>query len=140
MIKNKQGQALIEFVLILPVLLLIMTSIFDIGTILYKKYIIQNELDVITGYINNEEEENAKMYAKKNNINIIIEKKDDLINVKADYNLKLITPGLGRILGNPYKIKEEKTIFKNNKIDDTNELDNTNVPLEELDQGDSNES
>ena len=35
---NKKGQALVEFILILPVLLLIAMAMIDIGNIFLKKY------------------------------------------------------------------------------------------------------
>ena len=35
---NKKGQALVEFILILPVLLLILMAMIDIGNIFLKKY------------------------------------------------------------------------------------------------------
>ena len=40
---NRKGQALIEFVLILPVLILILFIIFDFGNIFYSKYELQNQ-------------------------------------------------------------------------------------------------
>ena len=40
---NRKGQALIEFVLILPVLILILFIIFDFGYIFYSKYELKNQ-------------------------------------------------------------------------------------------------
>ena len=41
---NKKGQALVEFILILPVLLLILMAMIDIGNIFLKKYELENSL------------------------------------------------------------------------------------------------
>ena len=40
---NKKGQALVEFILILPVLILILFVIIDFGNIFYSKYELQNQ-------------------------------------------------------------------------------------------------
>ena len=36
--KNNKGQALVEFIIVLPILLLIIISIVDFGNIISKKY------------------------------------------------------------------------------------------------------
>ena len=46
--KNNKGQALIEFILILPILLIITIGIFDLFNIQNKKYELANELDYIS--------------------------------------------------------------------------------------------
>ncbi len=110
---NKKGQALIEFILVLPVLLIIIMSIFDIGNIIYQKYILQDDLDIISDYILNGEKENASNYAHNKKILLKTDEEDDLINIKLEYKIKLNTPGLDKTLGNPYKITLEKRIIKN---------------------------
>ena len=45
---NKKGQALVEFILILPVLLLIVMAIIDIGNIFLNKYDLNKDLDTVT--------------------------------------------------------------------------------------------
>lgn len=44
MIKDQKGQALVEFALILPILLLLLAGIFDFGRVIYK----HQELELIT--------------------------------------------------------------------------------------------
>ena len=41
---NKKGQALVEFILILPVLLLIIIGMIDIGNIFLSKYDLNKDL------------------------------------------------------------------------------------------------
>ena len=58
MMKNNKGQALIEFILILPILLILTIGIFDLFNIQNKKYELANDLDYISElYINNKENE-----------------------------------------------------------------------------------
>lgn len=107
---NRKGQALIEFVLILPVLILILFIIFDFGNIFYSKYELQNQSMEIVRLVKD----------KKNieDINDIYSKLDIEINTyKEDYKkitltkeLDLITPLLDNILDNPYLIKVERII------------------------------
>lgn len=48
MIKNRRGQALIEFVLILPILVLLLLGIMDIGLVLVRKSELDNKVaDII---------------------------------------------------------------------------------------------
>ena len=81
---NRKGQALVEFVLILPVFILILfakngTTIEDIN----KKY---TDLD------------------------ITMKEDNQYTNITITENVKVITPGLNLILGNPYKITVERVI------------------------------
>ena len=110
--KEQRGQALIEFIMILPILLLIMMVIYDIGNILYQKYNLQNDIDIISDYILNEEIETARDYANKKNITLDIENEDNIYKIKLKYKMKINTPGLDKALGNPYEINEEKLVFK----------------------------
>ena len=46
---NRKGQALVEFVLILPVFILILFAIVDFGTILSKKNELENDsMDIVS--------------------------------------------------------------------------------------------
>ena len=88
---NRKGQALVEFVLILPVFILILFAIVDFGTILSKKNELENDsMDIVS--------------LVKNGTTI------EDINITITENVKVITPGLNLILGNPYKITVERVI------------------------------
>ena len=107
---NRKGQALIEFVLIMPVLLFILLIIFDFGMILSNKTNLSNiSEDIVNMY------QNGETISSINN-----EYKDikiDVTNYKSKYKkiiiekkMKVFTPGLSSILGNPYIIKIERVI------------------------------
>ena len=49
--RNNRGQALVEFILILPVFLMIILCMIDFGKIFYEKYALQNDLDLIPKYL-----------------------------------------------------------------------------------------
>ena len=44
---NNRGQALVEFVIILPILIFTCLAVFDLGNIIVKKYALENDLDTI---------------------------------------------------------------------------------------------
>ena len=55
---NKKGQALVEFILILPVLLLIIIGMIDIGNIFLSKYDLNKDLENVVNLYQNGEKKN----------------------------------------------------------------------------------
>lgn len=113
--EKKRGQALVEFVIILPVLIMLFFGAVDFGRIIIRK----NELESLTSditelYKSGESYEELESFLKENN-------KDNSINVKNkdnDYiefillsDIDFITPGLGKILGSPYQVKVSRVIY-----------------------------
>ncbi len=110
---DNKGQALVEFVIILPILLLILISIMDFGNILYKKYSLENDLDVVVDMYNSNDYDSINDYVNNNNIEINYSDKDNLlvINIKKDINV--LSPILRAIMGKNYEIDVSRSIYKN---------------------------
>ncbi len=106
--KNNRGQALIEFILILPVLLLLIFALIDFGRIIVCK----NHLEGVMNEISNIEEAEIPQYLSKDTEYKITYdiKIDDYKNITLTAKLDLITPGLKHILSNPYTVKVERSI------------------------------
>lgn len=107
---NRKGQALIEFVLILPVFLLILFVIVDFGNIFHSRYELQNQSTDIVRLIQDgiDEKDIKDIYSKfKIEIN---EYKGNYKKITLTREVKLITPLMDRILGNPYLISVERII------------------------------
>lgn len=107
---NRKGQALIEFVLILPVLILILFIIFDFGNIFYSKYELQNQSMEIVRLVKDEKriEDITDIYIELNiEINTY---KEDYKKITLTKEIDIITPLLDNILGDPYLIKVERII------------------------------
>ena len=106
---NRKGQALVEFVLILPIFILMLFAIVDFGMILSKKNELENISVDITAMIknNNKIEEIQKEYPKVD-IKLTNEEKYTIVEISTKVNI--ITPGLNRVLGNPYIVKVERKI------------------------------
>ena len=63
--KDNKGQALVEFIIILPIFLLLIISVIDFGNIISKKYSLENDIDTIYDLYKNEEYQNIDEYAKE---------------------------------------------------------------------------
>jgi len=107
---NKRGQALIEFVIILPVLLLIIFAFIDLGRIILCKSHLESVMgDVITLY---KENGNVNEFLLDDEYKISYQIEDnDYRKIILTSKLELITPGLKRILSNPYEVKVERSIL-----------------------------
>ncbi|MBQ8681943.1 MAG: pilus assembly protein [Bacilli bacterium] len=107
---NRKGQALIEFVLILPVFILILFAIVDFGNIFQSKYELQNQSTDIIRLIQNGTNitEVTQTYSKLNvEINTY---QDDYQKITITKEVALITPLMDKVLGNPYLIEVERIV------------------------------
>ena len=111
MMKNNKGQALIEFILILPILLILTIGIFDLFNIQNKKYELANDLDYISElYINNKENE-IEEYLNKKEILLTKIQNENFLELTLTKKVNLITPGLNKILENPFTITVKRSVY-----------------------------
>ena len=104
---NRKGQALVEFVLILPIFIMILFSIVDFGMIFNKKNELENiSIDIINLLNNNNKIEEIQKEYPKVDIKLTNEEKYTIVEISTKVNI--ITPGLNRVLGNPYIVKVER--------------------------------
>ena len=111
----KKGQALVEFIIILPIFLFIILGVIDMGRIFYTKIILEEQIsDVIKMYEAGNSEDKIK---KELNLDkdIVLEKENDkdYINYVISKNIEIITPGLNLIFDNPYKLVVTRSIYNN---------------------------
>ena len=103
---NRKGQALVEFILILPVFLLILLTIVDFGTIINNKNKLENTSTDIARLINNETPLN-NILKEYPNIKIEIKEENNYKRIIVKEDIKIITPFLDKIIGNPYTIESK---------------------------------
>lgn len=107
---NRKGQALVEFILVLPVLLIVFMAIADIGNIYIKKYELNSKLDTIGDiYLANKNE--ALAYAAVEDIALEESTNANFITITAKKNIKINAPVLSKIIGRTFEIKESKTLY-----------------------------
>lgn len=113
---NKKGQALVEFVIVLPILLCLIFSIIDFGLIIYNKNKLENKLnDVVNMIQNNESDEQIKKFINKNETKKVtyrIIDDEKYKTIKLFTTVDIITPGLNIILDNPYKIEVKRVVYE----------------------------
>lgn len=109
--KDKKGQALIEFILIIPFLTIIFLIIFDISNVLFNKYVLQNNIDDIV-VIYKEDKNKVSNYVKSNDIEVEFYIEDEFIKVVGHKDVKIITPLADSLFPNPYTITIERYIYE----------------------------
>lgn len=109
--KNNKGQALVEFVIILPIIMMIIFIVIDFSNVFYQKNNLENVLnDVVTyktggksdSYIDKKLDDNISVSYERDNTNLVI---------KVTKKVKLITPFSSMFFDNPYKISTERVII-----------------------------
>ncbi len=110
---NKHGQALIEFVLVLPVLLLLIFAFIDFGRIILCKNHLESVLSEVVILYNSDKSSEINEFLKSDddyNISFKIEN-DKYTKIILNTKLDLITPGLNKVLSNPYSVIVERSII-----------------------------
>ena len=110
--KNNKGQALVEFIIVLPILLLIIMTIVDFGNIFTKKYSLENDLDIISDMYKEGNYTAINSYVKDKNMDIKYEKDDEFTTINLSKIIKVNTPILNNILGKNYKLTTSKIIYE----------------------------
>lgn len=111
---NKKGQALVEFIIILPVFIFMLLAMIDIGKILYFNNKIESKIDdVITMYENKYQYEVIKKSISKDlqNTTFKMNENEKYIEFILEKKVDIITPGLNLIFDNPYKINVKRVIY-----------------------------
>ncbi len=112
---NKKAQALVEFVLILPVLIMLIFAVIDFGRI----FVSQNQLETLLGKVNNISKDNINYDSIYNEIsdhsdmafNLSLDYGEDgYLTIKLEQQLDIITPGLNIFLPNPYTVNAIRVI------------------------------
>ena len=105
----KKGQALVEFIIILPVFIFLLLGVIDIGHIMYTKINLENTISEATNLYENHKP--LEEIESKLNTKIKLEEQEDIINIYVSKKINIITPGFNLIFGNPYTIEVKRSIL-----------------------------
>ncbi len=108
--KSNKGQALVEFVMVLPVLLIIIMYIVDSSKIAVLRYKLENDMDVIVNLYSNKNNSELDSYVLSNGIDISYAKNGSMTSITISRQTNYVMPLLREILGS--KISTERTIYE----------------------------
>ncbi len=109
---NERGQALVEFIMILPVLLFIVLGMVDFGNIFHQKYKLENDLDFVTDLYHENKQEEINSYISKNKIKIYFTNEEEFTIIGLSKKVNITTPGLNLILKDPYYVTVERYVYE----------------------------
>ena len=106
---NNRGQALVEFVLILPIFIFLIFICVDIGRIIYTKNYLETKLDETVELIEEKKDYDQVLSAlnKNNDTNFKLSikyKENKYATVKLIKEVDLLSPGASLILDDPYPV------------------------------------
>ena len=108
-LKNRKGQALVEFVLILPIIIILLLGLIDIGRVFIHKSELDNNVTDIINIWKKEELpiKDLEQEFKKRNIKVKISKNEttNFVTVEASTRLSFMTPFL-----NSYEFKVKRVL------------------------------
>lgn len=99
---NKKGQALVEFIIILPIFIMIMLAAFDFVKILQTR---SNLESIIEEIILDEDYSLNEKYLLKT------ETDNNIITYKLSTDVEMVSPLVTLVTGNPYKVMVERSIY-----------------------------
>lgn len=109
---KSKGQALVEFIILLPVIMMIIFIIIDFSNIFYQKNHLEGITNDVVEYKENGKDNNyITKKINDNSIKIKYSKKEDSLKVNVTKKVKLITPFSNLFFDNPYIIKTERTFI-----------------------------
>lgn len=106
---NKKGQALIEFIIILPIVIYLIMGIVDFILIFNHKNDLESKMGEVVTLYDSGKKEKIESVLDKELFNYTID--NEFTKLSLDYEYNFITPGLDLILGKPYIIKCERVVL-----------------------------
>lgn len=109
--KNNKGQALVEFVILLPIIIMILFIVIDFAFIFYNKNSLEGVMEEVSLY-----QQNGKSYDEIKEIldtdtTIKYNYQGDKLEIVLTKKVDLITPFASSILSDPYKITTKRVLF-----------------------------
>ncbi len=111
---NKKGQALVEFVIILPIFVFMLLAVIDFGKMIYFKNLLQSEMsDVVHLYQNEKtyQEIMDDLSLSDENIELEIQNENnELVTFYLKREITIVTPGLSFLFPTPYKVEVSRVM------------------------------
>lgn len=111
---KKKGQALVEFIIILPIFIMLVLGVFDIGNILISKIHLESTLsEAVELYKKNYSLEEIKkdLEIDSNRYELLVKKDEKYQTFTIIKKVDIITPGLNIIFDNPYEVSISRSTY-----------------------------
>ena len=113
--EKKKGQALVEFVIILPIFIFMLLAVIDIGKVIYYQNALESEMsDVIDLYKNQKSYQDIEeeLALNENDLHLEIQNENnETITFYLKKEVTIVTPGLSFVLSNPYEVSVKRSVF-----------------------------
>lgn len=107
---KKNGQALVEFIIIMPIFIMLVLGMIDLGKIMQTKIVLEDELsEVIALYQDGKTV--SEIEAKLGDVQLEISSKDSYVDYQLRKSIEIMTPGLNLIFQNPYELEVSRSIY-----------------------------
>ena len=110
--KNNKGQALVEFVIVVPILIFIIMAIIDFGNITIKKMHLENNLESIVSLYKKNDLNEINNLATRENISFSYNTNQDTTTITLRQNVKIFTPFLNIVFGTNYSLETSRVIYE----------------------------
>lgn len=109
--KNNKGQALVEFVIILPITLILIFCIIDFGRVISLKSDLESKTDdVVTLYESGKSLEEINSILNVKDVKISIKEDGDYTTIATNKKIKPITPGLSYIISKVFDVEVTRVV------------------------------
>lgn len=109
-VMKKDGQALVEFIIIMPIFIMLVLGMIDLGKIMQAKIAMEEELsEVISLY--QEGKTVLEIENKFDDVELEINTSDNYVDYQIKKNIEIMTPGLNLIFHNPYELEVSRSIY-----------------------------
>lgn len=113
MLVNKKGQALVEFVILLPIIMMIIFIIIDFANVFYQKNHLESVSNDVLKIVENNNNEQIDDIEEKENIKISLSNESNMTIIEISKEVNLVTPFSNLFFDNPFVIKTERaTIYE----------------------------
>ena len=110
--KNNKGQALVEFVLLLPIIMIVMFLVIDFATIFYDRNHLEGTINNISEMVKeNISEERIKKAIDDKSVTYTVTYSDNMATIKMEKEVTLVTPFSSTFFKSGFKIKTERIIL-----------------------------
>ena len=109
--KNQKGQALVEFVIILPVTLMLIFCVIDFGRVISLKSDLEGKTsDITTLYESGKTLEEINMVMDNKDVKVNINEAGDYTTITVSKKIEPITPGLSYIISDVFDVNVSRVV------------------------------